>query len=160
MRNFIKTKKEREVCMLKKITILVVLTVISLSFNACTKVEKQAPNHFVKKSSWSVTKLTIGNDNIESLPKWDLETEETGKAIWCHAGGTYSSFFWSFSKNFNTFEFYVDVNDPANKINQAYKQCENLSGKYKVITDKKNLFEFESFETKGYVGPRVYIKIE
>jgi hypothetical protein len=146
--------------MLKKITILVVLSVFSLSFNACIKVEKQAPNHFIKKSNWSVTKLTIGNDVIESLPKWNLSTEEDGKAIWFHAGGSQSNFFWSFSKNFNSFEFYVDVNDPANKINQAYKQCENLSGKYKVITNKKNLFEFESNETNGYIGPRVYIKIE
>ncbi len=146
--------------MLKNFTILLIISVFSLSFNACTKVEKQAPNHFIKKTSWSVTKLTIGNDNIESLPKWDLATDETGKAIWNHAGGSHSNFYWSFSKNYNTFEFYVDVNDPANKINQAYKQCENLSGKYKVLTNKKNLFEFESYETTGYVGPRVYIKIE
>jgi len=146
--------------MLKRITILVVLLIISLSFSACTKVEKQAPNHFIKKSSWSATKLTIGYDEIESLPKWDLATGEIGKAIWNHAGGSHSRFYWSFSKKFNNFEFYVDVNDPANKINQAYKQCQNLSGKYKVITNNKNLFEFESYETTGYVGPRVYIKIE
>jgi len=146
--------------MLKNFAILIIITAFSLSFNACTKVEKQAPNNFIKKSEWKVTSLMIGNDVIPSNPIWDIGTDESGKAIWNHAGGTHASFYWSFSNNYNTFEFYVDANDPANKINQAYKQCENLSGKYRVITNKKNLFEFESNETYGYVGPRVYIKIE
>lgn len=146
--------------MLKNFTILLVLSAFSLSFNACTKVDKQAPNHFIKKTEWTVTQLTIGNDDISSLPKWDLNTDESGKAVWYHAGGSHSNFYWSFSKNNNSFTFSVDVNDPSNKINQAYKQCENLSGKYKVLTNKKGLFEFESYETIGYVGPRVYIRIE
>jgi hypothetical protein len=135
------------------------ILVLTIAISSCTKVEKQAPNNFIKKDNWSVTKLTIGHDDINSLPTWNLETETDGMAIWHHSGNSNATFFWSFSKNFNTFSFYVDA-DPANKINQAYKQCQNLSGTYSVLTNKKGLFEFESYDTYGYKGPRVYIKIE
>jgi hypothetical protein len=54
----------------------------------------------------------------------------------------------------------LDIEDPDNKISTAYKQCQNLSGKYSVITSKNKLFEFESHKTIGYVGPRIYIRAE
>ncbi|MGV6860200.1 MAG: hypothetical protein ACWA41_00420 [Putridiphycobacter sp.] len=138
---------------------LLTLLVIGAWLSACTKVEKQAPNNFVRQNVWEIMSLTIGGDEIPSHPTWDLSTEESGVAIWQHAGGTHARFYWSFSPNYNAFEFHVDQS-PENKVNQAFKQCDNLSGKYKVLTNKKGLFEFESYETKGYVGPRVYLKME
>lgn len=126
--------------------------------NSCTKVEKIGPNNFTKKTNWQVTELSIGGTQMEVLPEWEINT--TTSSVWCHQGGTCANFYWVFSQNNNYFEFYLDQDDPDNKINAAYKQCDNLAGKYLVLTSKKDLFEFETNETNGYIGPRVYIRVE
>ena len=126
--------------------------------NSCEKVEKIGPNDFTSKTSWQVTEISIGGDLLTSLPQWEISKTES--SIWCHTGGTCANFYYVFSQNNNFFEFYLDSDDPDNKVNSAYKQCDNLSGKYRVMTSKKDVFEFETNETVGYVGPRVYIRIE
>ena len=102
--------------------------------------------------------MSINGVEIPVLPECVISTTES--STWCHEDGTCAKFYWVFSQNNNRFEFYLDVTDPDNKVNKAYKQCENFSGKYKVISSKKNIFEIETNETKGYVGPRVYLKLE
>lgn len=126
--------------------------------NSCEKVEKIGPNNFTSKTNWSVTEISIGGDLLTTLPKWEISTSTSSE--WCHEGGTCAKFYWNFSQNNHYFEFNLDKNDPDNKVNAAYKQCDNLAGKYSVMTSKKSIFEFETNETNGYVGPRVYIKIE
>ena len=126
--------------------------------SSCEKVEKIGPNDFTSKTNWQVTEISIDGDLMTTLPLWEINT--TTSSAWCHEGGTCAKFYWVFSQNNHYFEFYLDDNDPDNKINSAYKQCDNLAGKYSVLTAKKNMFEFETNQTNGYVGPRVYIKIE
>ncbi len=140
------------------LSIFLILSLGMVLFHSCEKVERQAPNNFTKKSIWKVTEISIGYDNVLALPEWEINTETS--SVWCHDGGTCATFYWNFSSNYNSFNFYLDTNDPENKMNMAYKQCENLSGTYDVIISKKDLYEFETNERVGYVGPKVYIRIE
>ena len=126
--------------------------------NSCQKFDKLGPNNFTKKSTWQVTEITIGGDLLTSLPQWKISTTES--SIWCHNNGTCTNFSWVFSQNNNFFEFFLDNNDSYDDVNSANKQCDNLSGIYHVMTSKKNMFEFETNETLGYIGPRVYIRVE
>lgn len=126
--------------------------------NSCEKVEKIGPNSFTSKSTWQVSEISIDGDLITTLPRWEINTSTS--SVWCHEGGTCAKFYWVFSQNNHYFEFYLDDNDPDNKINSAYQQCHNLAGKYSVMTSKNSMFEFETNQTNGYVGPRVYIRIE
>jgi len=126
--------------------------------NSCTKVDKIGPNSFTNKTEWQITELSIGGNEIEALPKWEISKNDA--SIWCHSDGSKVSFYWVFSQNNNYFEFYLNQDDPDNKISAAYKQCDNLSGKYLVVTSKKDVFEFETNETNGYIGPKTYIRIE
>lgn len=146
--------------MKRKIHILVWVLSSLWIFSSCDKVEKKAPNSFTKQSVWTMTELSIGYDDISSLAVWEITSFEDGTAIWRHSNGTYVSFKWSFSTNASKLTFHLDYDDKTNKVNQAYSQCENLSGTYKVLTSKNGLYEIESYETTGYVGPRVFIRLE
>jgi len=132
--------------------------------SSCNKVEKTVPRHFAEKPNWSFTELTIGYDKIESHPSWEIEYQPNHNGYmngtWIHANGTKNYFEWKFSTNYAKFEFKVKPLQYNEKESAAYYQCYNLSGTYKVLTNKKNLYEFESNHTNGYIGPRVYIKIE
>lgn len=132
--------------------------------SSCNKVEKTVPRHFAEKPNWSFTELTIGYDKIESHPNWEIQyqPDQNGymDGTWFHASGSKSYFNWKFSTNYSKFEFKVKPLQYNEKESPAYYQCYNLSGTYTVITNKKGLFEFESNQTNGYIGPRIYIKIE
>ncbi|MEX1003668.1 MAG: hypothetical protein WDZ35_16230 [Crocinitomicaceae bacterium] len=130
---------------------------------ACTKSEIRT-NKLVKQGQWVVAELKIGTNNITSLPRWNLPTapldNEFATGIWAHSNGSQVDFNWQFDNSTGTFTFMPDPAVSTDNSDRAYVQCNNLAGTYTVLTEKKDLFEFESSEAKGYTGLVVYIRLE
>jgi len=129
----------------------------------CKKSEVDT-RRFMKQGRWGVTQLEIGSTTYSMFPKWEVEKSEDSQTLtpgtWIHDDGTQADFSWRFNYFSGTFSLVIAKNVEQNVEEKAYQQCNNLSGDYEVITDKKNLFEFQSTETVGYPGVRVFIAIE
>ncbi|MCB9224826.1 MAG: hypothetical protein R2780_14410 [Crocinitomicaceae bacterium] len=130
---------------------------------SCQKHEVNT-NKFGKQSRWQVTTIQIGSNGNSVLPKWEVSpsenAEEYGSAVWVHMDGSRSTFKWIFKHYQNAFVFFPDNSVEQDVGCKAYLQCSNLSGEYKIITDKSKMFEFESLETSGYPGISVFIQIQ
>lgn len=137
--------------------------VIGLLIGACTKSEVRT-KRFIKQGRWQMTQLTIGSDDISMLPKWNItntpEDKEFVPATWTHADGSECIFKWRFDYYQGSFSFQIDESVEQDDAAKAYVQCENLSGTYEILTDKRKLFEYQSTETNGYPGLTVFIRIE
>jgi len=145
----------------KNITLCLLFMFFILS--GCKKSEVDT-RRFMKQGRWGVTQLEIGTTSYSMFPKWEIEhsndSQELTPGTWIHDDGTQASFHWRFNYFSGTFSIAIDKNVEQSIEQKAYQQCKNLSGDYEVITDKKNLFEFQSTETCGYPGMRVFIAIE
>ncbi len=136
--------------------------VLILMLGSCTKVEKTT-RKFIKEGRWCFTELTTNGDVINNLAKWDLydcgDDVDFCSGLWTHANGSTAEFNWKFSTYSGDLEFFLT---PGQKFdsNKATLQCSNLSGTYSVISESSNLYEFESYETNGFAGTHVYIKME
>ncbi|UKN01417.1 hypothetical protein K6119_16955 [Paracrocinitomix mangrovi] len=130
---------------------------------SCTKTQTRT-NKFMKQGRWQLTALSIGTNDITLLPSWDIGESNDSKAfspaVWNHYDGSKSNFSWRFNYNGGTFTFQANEQPTGDNPPKANIQCNNLAGTYQVITEKKNLFEFESTETVGYPGVSVYIRME
>ena len=141
-----------------------IIVVLLLGFiGACTKSVVRA-NKLTKQQRWVFTQLDIGSTKVTQFPKWDLPNEPIDKEFvqgtWTHHDGSSCKFLWRFDYYEGTFSFKVDANVSQDENAKAYLQCNNLSGSYKVITEKNKLFEFETYEAKSYQGVRVFIQIQ
>lgn len=147
----------------KKIYRLVLVLALGVLLIACTKSEVRSKK-LIKQGRWMMTQLEIGSNNVINLPHWDLESVEDTKQFapgtWFHYDGSEAAFNWRFDYYEGTFSFKIDQSVEQDHMSKAYIQCENLSGAYTIITDKSNLFEFESTETYGYASVRVFIQIQ
>lgn len=130
---------------------------------ACSKSEVRAKK-LTGQDRWIFTELRIGNSTISQFPKWKLPNEPLDKefvqGVWTHYDGSSCSFLWRFDYYEGSFSFMPDpavIQDPNDK---AYIQCDNLSGSYIVLTEKKKLFEFETLEASGYPGVNIFIQIQ
>jgi len=121
-------------------------------------------NRLMKKGRWMVTQLDIGTNEVSILPKWDIGDQADPKAFapatWIHYDGSEAAFKWRFDYYEGTFTFLLDQSVTQDDSQKAYIQCNNLSGSYEILTDKKNLFEFQSLETNGYQGVNVFIQLQ
>ena len=139
------------------------LLFLFFSLSACKKSEVDT-RRFMKQGRWGVTQLEIGSTSFSMFPKWEIEHSEDATLLtpgtWIHDDGTQAKFCWRFNYFSGTFTMALDKNVVQSIEEKAYQQCKNLSGDYEVITDKRNLFEFQSTETVGYPGVRVFIAIE
>ncbi|MEX1001671.1 MAG: hypothetical protein WDZ35_06110 [Crocinitomicaceae bacterium] len=137
--------------------------VISLVAVACRKSEVNT-NRLSKQGEWQVTELTVGTNVHSALPRWDIgeapDDKEFATAIWKHSTGSTAPFLWRFNYYEGTFSFLIDPHEASDETSKAYIQCDNLSGEYNILTDKRKLFEFESIETKGYGTVTVFIRLE
>jgi len=136
--------------------ILVVLTF------ACDKSEK-ATKRLMRAGNWKVTELIEGDNSFDKLPSWEIGTcanhEDHCYGTWKHDNGSKVTFFWRFTNIGGTFDFHIDPLENAIS-SQAYSQCVNFSGYYKVIKGNSRKYHFESKETFGYSGKLVTLKIE
>lgn len=142
---------------------LLLATVLLIGSVGCTKSETRT-KRLLKQGRWMFTELEIGSNSNSLLPKWDIKEEPLEKdfaqATWTHYDGSSCKFLWRFDYYSGTFSFQIDDSVSQDDSAKAFIQCSNLSGSYFILNDKRNLFEFESFETQGYPGIRVYIKME
>ncbi len=140
----------------------IVLAAIGL-LPTCTKTDV-AFNKFGDRGIWNVTLIDDFSGTLFALPVLRVsnckpEYDEYCEGTFDHAAGTSTAFKWHFGYSGSYFEMYP-VNPEPTEINQAWQQCYNLSGKYDVIKLHSAKFEIESYDTQGYPGKRIFIRMQ
>lgn len=147
----------------KRIYRLLMVLALGVLLIACTKSEVRSKK-LIKQGRWMLTQMDLGTNQVINLPHWDLESvddpKEYAPGTWSHYDGSAAAFNWRFDYYEGTFSFKTDESVEQDEMSKAFIQCKNLSGAYAVITEKKKLFEFESTETFGYSGVKVFIQIQ
>ncbi|MEX1190877.1 MAG: hypothetical protein WEA99_02805 [Brumimicrobium sp.] len=146
-------------------TLFIILT-LSILFCSCDK-NKRVSKRLFKPGSWELTELSVnGNNIVTNLPKWVINNceiyDETCSGEW-HYESDVSEFYWQFNDKANTFTL-SRVVDPANCEDfytaEVEQQTYHFSGEYKVIEHKRKSMTFESYQTFGFEGEKVVIKIK
>lgn len=139
------------------------IVISSVVLVGCSK-PQQNSNNFGKQTNWNVTILDINSNSTSSLPSWTVEESTDVHAftpgVWKHEDGSSAHFKWRFNYYLGSFSFSIDQNVEQDDNSKAFMQCDNLSGEYSIITDKKKLFEFESISTNGYGAQQVFIQLQ
>jgi hypothetical protein len=129
----------------------------------CKKPEMNT-RKFMDHGRWGVTQLEIGSTSFSMFPKWEIQQSSDSRAFtpgtWIHDDGTQAAFCWKFDQYSGKFNIMINKSVEQTIEQKAYQQCNNLSGEYLVVTDKRNLFEFQSTETLGYPGTNVFIQLK
>ena len=138
------------------------LSLILLS-TACVKSEVNTKN-LGKHGRWTVTILNLGTNSNVPLPTFIFEESVDPEALtpgtWIHNDNTQAAFRWRFNYFAGTFSLLINPNIEQDEMTKAFVQCNNLSGEYNIITDKRNFFEFESVNTNGYGSIPVFIQMQ
>ncbi|OIQ35933.1 MAG: hypothetical protein BM555_03740 [Crocinitomix sp. MedPE-SWsnd] len=130
---------------------------------SCTKSEVNTKN-LGKQGRWMVTVLNIGSNTNVQLPTFVFQPSEDPEVLtdgtWIHNDNSQAALRWRFNYYAGTFSILINENVEQDETSKAFVQCNNLSGEYNIITEKKKLFEFESMTTNGYGSIPVFIQIQ
>lgn len=144
------------------ISILIVLAII---FAACDK-NKRASKRFMKPGNWKFVELSVDGSPI-SPPQYisvdDCDIYDTLCSATWDRGEEFSRIYWQFNDKAELFSIsrIVDTADCEDFYTEvAEQQTYRFSGDYKVLESKRKSKIFESYETNGYPGEKVLIKLE
>src|SRR5690554_5717994 len=148
---------------MKKLTLLLFATVFFLA--ACDK-NKRASKRLMKAGTWEVVELSVDGQNISPLPVWEINDcdiyETLCTATW-NLEGKQSQFYWQFNEKAELFtisrivapedceDFYTE---------EVEQQTFNFSGEYDVTENKRKSKTFESYNTIGFEGQKVVIRVK
>jgi len=140
----------------------IVIVFILISFISCTK-EKRYENR-LEGERWFISLFTVdgniqGNDGTELSFDRCKNTKElcTGTL---GIEDEQAEFYWRFHDKGKRFEISNQTfTELGVSQNRAAKMCYEISGKYEVLSFKRNSFEMESTNTYGFPGQTVKLVI-
>lgn len=146
-----------------KYIITILLSILILS--ACNK-EKRFSKRLMQGDVWTITNLTVNDQYYGYYGSWlveDVDIYNAVPSIQWNANNQSTSFQWQFQDKGKTFE--IVYKDPScenctTPPSDLAFQCYFLSGKYEVVTHKKDKMVFESNSTLGFNGKTVKIRID
>ena len=144
---------------------IAILLLTAILFTSCDK-NKRASKRFMRPGKWKFVELSVDGSPI-SQPQY-IKVEECDiydtlcMATW-DRGEEFSRIYWQFNDKAERFSIsrIVDTADCADFYTElAEQQTYRFSGDYKVLETKRKSKVFESYETLGYPGDKVLIRLE
>lgn len=146
-------------------TSISILVIIAIIFTACDK-NKRASKRFMRPGKWKFVELSVDGSPI-SQPQYiqvdDCDIYDTLCTATWDRGEEFSGVYWQFNDKAERFTIsrMIDTADCENFYTElAEQQTYNFSGDYKVLETKRKSKVFESYETFGYPGKKVLIRLE
>lgn len=142
-----------------------IVLVIVIIFASCDK-NKRASKRFMRPGKWKFVELSVDGSPI-SPPEYiavdDCDIYDTICTATWDRGEEFSEVYWQFNDKAERFTIsrMIDTADCDNFYTElAEQQTHDFSGDYKVIETKRKRKVFESYETLGYPGQKVLIRLE
>src|SRR5690554_7236827 len=148
---------------MKKLTLLLLTTACLLT--TCEK-NKRESKHLKKAGNRKVKELSVDGVSQTLIPTWEIQDcdiyETVCEGTWT-SDTTQSQFYWQFNDKAQTFtisrvvapedceDFYTE---------EVEQQTFNFSGEYDVTENKRKSKTFESYNTIGFEGQKVVIRVK